>query len=303
MLPAMPIYVTQWMQRRPQQAGLANRRRRFLFPYYTVPPAPWLTAEMLAAAAERACSVPADSIASDRASGDGWRRLLLGWLLSEGGACPTPACGDTPTTARLVSMSIKAWDFPISRVTVALRVRMRAVIHAQRSHNASRKARTAGEISAESAAWLCTDLSYLYELLVRGMHVPTNSPIHLISDAPPNLVGVEVAWILGDALLSLQVGMHCNSRSLFAEQKPHAPRAPHVASCVLCLETEVGGTGSYGRTRRATTSTFPRYSRGNLELWLPRIARTRPVVLGDEACAAVCPPCLLTSDGELRDQA
>jgi hypothetical protein len=119
MLPAMPIYVTQWMQRRPQQAGLANRRRRFLFPYHMVPPAPRLTADMLAAAAERACSVPAHTLASDRASGDVWRRLLLGWSLSEGGACPSPACGDTRTTARVVSMSMKAWGFPISRVRVS----------------------------------------------------------------------------------------------------------------------------------------------------------------------------------------
>jgi len=152
MLPAMPIYVTQWMQRRPQQAGVANRRR--LFPYHTVPAR--LTAEMLAAAAERACGVPAESLASGGAGGDVWRRLLLGWSLSED-----------------------------------------------------------GEISAESAAWLCTDLSYLYELLVRGMHVPTNSPIHLIGDAPPNLVGVEVAWILGDALLSLQARNNTNVLEMF----------------------------------------------------------------------------------------
>ena len=116
MLPAMPIYVTQWMQRRPQQAGVANRRR--LFPYHTVPAR--LTAEMLAAAAERACGVPAESLASGGAGGDVWRRLLLGWSLSEDGACPLPAaCGETPTNARLVSMSMKGWGFPISRVRVS----------------------------------------------------------------------------------------------------------------------------------------------------------------------------------------
>lgn len=62
-----------------------------------------------------------------------------------------------------------------------------------------------GVIDAESAAWLCTDLSYLYELLAHVLRVPTHSRIHLIGGAPPNSVGVQHAWILGDALLALQV--------------------------------------------------------------------------------------------------
>jgi hypothetical protein len=65
------------------------------------------------------------------------------------------------------------------------------------------------------------------------MHVPTNSPIHLIGDAPPNLVGVEVAWILGDALLSLQVG--CNATAV-----PCSPnRNPKRDAPLVCVESRV----------------------------------------------------------------
>jgi hypothetical protein len=77
MLPAMAIYATQWMQRRPQHAGVARRR------YLTLAPPPWFTAEQLATAAERACTLPAHSLARESDGGDGWR-ALLGEDLNEG---------------------------------------------------------------------------------------------------------------------------------------------------------------------------------------------------------------------------